>query len=147
VTPGVEAAMGRSARGVANAVGMAIAQRRLAEEFNRPSHPVIDHWTYAICSDSERQEGIASEAVSPAGHLKLSKLVMRDDDNGIQLDGPTSMSFSEDVLARVSAYGRHSLRVEDRTEGGDAVVVAFQVEDDPARLSVPRATAAEGTFR
>ena len=70
VTPGVEATTGPLGQGVANAVGMAIAERRLAEEFNRPGHEIVDHWTYAICSDGEMQEGIASEAASLAGHLR-----------------------------------------------------------------------------
>ena len=82
LTPGVEATTGPLGQGVANAVGMAIAERRLAEEFNRPGHTVVDHWTYAICSDGDLQEGIASEAASVAGHLRLGKLVMLYDDNG-----------------------------------------------------------------
>ena len=68
---------------------MAIAERRLAAEFNRPGHDVVDHWTYTLCSDGDLQEGIASEAASLAGHLRLGKLVALYDDNHIQLDGPT----------------------------------------------------------
>ena len=93
MTAGVEATTGPLGQGIANAVGMAIAERRLAAEFNRPGHAVIDHWTYAICSDGDLQEGIASEAASLAGHLRLGKLVLFYDDNHIQLDGPTSMAF------------------------------------------------------
>ncbi len=81
MTPGVEATTGPLGQGVANAVGMAIAERRLAAEFNRPDHAIVDHWTYAICSDGDLQEGIASEAASLAGHLRLGKLVMLYDDN------------------------------------------------------------------
>ena len=92
---------------------MAIAERRLAAEFNRPGHAVVDHWTYAICSDGDLQEGIASEAASLAGHLRLGKLVMLYDDNHIQLDGPTSMAFSEDVLERFDAYEWHTQQVDD----------------------------------
>ena len=86
VTAGVEATTGPLGQGIANAVGMAIAERRLAAEFNRPGHNIVDHWTYAICSDGDLQEGIASEAASLAGHLRLGKLVLLYDDNHIQLD-------------------------------------------------------------
>jgi len=116
LTPGVEATTGPLGQGVANAVGMAIAERRLATEFNRPGHDIVDHWTYAICSDGDLQEGIAAEAASLAGHLRLGKLVMLYDDNRVQLDGPTTMAFSEDVLARFRAYGWHTDRVEDGTD-------------------------------
>src|SRR5450759_4171764 len=104
MTPGVEATTGPLGQGFANAVGMAIAQRRLAEEFNRPDHSLLDHYVYAICSDGDIQEGVASEAASLAGHLRLGKLVYLYDDNRIQLDGPTHMAFSESVLERFDAY-------------------------------------------
>jgi len=94
----------------------AIAERRLATEFNRPGHDIVDHWTYAICSDGDFQERIAAEVASLAGHLRLGKLVMLYDDNRVQLDGPTTMAFSEDVLARFRAYGWHTDRVEDGTD-------------------------------
>ncbi len=113
MTAGVEATTGPLGQGIANAVGMAIAERRLAAEFNRPGHSMIDHWTYAICSDGDLEEGIASEAASLAGHLRLGKLVLLYDDNHIQLDGPTSLAFSEDVLERFDAYGWHTQQVED----------------------------------
>ncbi|HSO29114.1 MAG TPA: hypothetical protein VLS28_04375, partial [Candidatus Sulfomarinibacteraceae bacterium] len=113
LTPGVEATTGPLGQGLTNAVGMAIAERRLAAEFNRPGHDVIDHRTYAIASDGDLQEGIASEAASLAGHLRLGKLVVLYDDNRIQLDGPTEMAWSEDVLARFAAYGWQTQRVED----------------------------------
>ncbi|MGZ6314029.1 MAG: transketolase, partial [Candidatus Limnocylindrales bacterium] len=103
MTPGVEATTGPLGQGFANAVGMAIAQRRLATEFNRPGHDLIDHYVYAICSDGDLQEGISAEAASLAGHLRLGKLVFLYDDNHIQLDGPTAMDFTEDVLKRFDA--------------------------------------------
>jgi transketolase len=138
LTPGVEATTGPLGQGVANAVGMAIAERRLAEEFNRPGHEIVDHWTYAICSDGDLQEGIASEAASLAGHLKLGKLVMLYDDNGIQLDGPTAMAFSEDVLARFRAYGWHTLRVKDGTDVGaiEAAIRLARSDDRPSIVAV-----------
>jgi transketolase len=113
LTPGVEATTGPLGQGFANAVGMAIAERRLAHEFNRPGHELIDHWTYVIASDGDLQEGIASEAASLAGHLRLGKLVVLYDDNHIQLDGPTDMAWSEDAPKRFAAYGWDVARVED----------------------------------
>ena len=104
LTPGVEATTGPLGQGFANAVGMAIAERRLAAEFNRPGHTVVDHRTYGICSDGDLQEGISAEAASLAGHLRLGKLIFLYDDNHIQLDGPTTMAWDEDVLERFDAY-------------------------------------------
>ena len=90
---------------------MAIAERRLAAEFNRPGHDIIDHWTYALCSDGDLQEGIASEAASLAGHLRLGKLVVLYDDNHIQLDGPTVDGLVRGrPRARFEAYGWHAQR-------------------------------------
>ncbi len=131
LTPGVEATTGPLGQGFANAVGMAIAERRLGHEFNRPGHTIIDHWTYTLCSDGDLQEGISSEAASLAGHLRLGKLIALYDDNGIQLDGPTKMAWSEDVLARFAAYPWHTQRVED---GNDIEAIARAIEaarDDP----------------
>jgi transketolase len=125
VTPGVEATTGPLGQGFANGVGMAIAERRLAAEYNRPGHDVIDHHTYVICSDGDLQEGISAEAASLAGHLQLGKLVVLYDDNRIQLDGPTAMAFSEDVLARFVAYEWHTQRVED---GNDVAAISAAIE-------------------
>jgi transketolase len=131
LTPGIEATTGPLGQGFANAVGMAIAERRLAAEFNRDGHAIVDHRTYGICSDGDLQEGIASEAASLAGHLRLGKLVFLYDDNHIQLDGPTSWAWSEDVAARFDAYGWHTQRVGDGndTEAIDAAIAA--AKDDP----------------
>ncbi len=135
MTPGVAATTGPLGQGVANAVGMAIAERRLAAEFNRPGHEIVDHWTYAICSDGDLQEGIASEAASLAGHLRLGKLVMLYDDNQVQLDGPTALAFSEDVLERFRAYGWHALRVKDGTDVG-AIEAAIRLARSDERPSI-----------
>ena len=97
VTPGVDASTGPLGQGVANAVGMAIAERMLAARFNKPGFEIIDHYTYALLGDGCLMEGIASEAASLAGHLKLGKLILLYDSNDISLDGPTSMTFTEDV--------------------------------------------------
>jgi transketolase len=138
MTPGVEATTGPLGQGFANAVGMAIAQRRLATEFNRPGHDLIDHYVYAICSDGDLQEGISAEAASLAGHLRLGKLVFLYDDNHIQLDGPTAMDFTEDVLKRFDAYGWHTLRVEDGNdvEAIDAAITAARADDRPSLIAV-----------
>jgi transketolase len=138
MTAGVEATTGPLGQGFANAVGMAIAERRLAAEFNRPGHSLVDHWTYAICSDGDLQEGIASEAASLAGHLRLGKLVLLYDDNHIQLDGPTSMAFSEDVLERFDAYQWHTQQVEDGNDLSaiDAAIRAARADGRPSIIAV-----------
>jgi transketolase len=138
LTPGVEATTGPLGQGLANAVGMAIAERRLAAEFNRDGHDVIDHRTYAICSDGDLQEGIAAEACSLAGHLRLGKLIALYDDNRIQLDGPTAWTFSEDVLGRFEAYGWHTQRVEDGNDIAaiDAAIEAAKAHDRPSIIAV-----------
>ena len=138
LTPGVEATTGPLGQGFANAVGMAIAERRLAHEFNRPGHAIVDHRTYVIASDGDLQEGIASEAASLAGHLRLGKLIVLYDDNGIQLDGPTAMAFSEDVPLRFDAYGWHTQRVADGNDLAaiEAAIEAARADDRPSLIAV-----------
>ncbi len=138
LTPGVEATTGPLGQGFANGVGMAIAERRLAAEFNKPGQPIIDHRIYGICSDGDLQEGIAAEAASLAGHLRLGTLIYLYDDNNVQLDGPTSMAFSEDVVGRFDAYHWHTQRVEDGNDLeaiGRAIEVA-QADDRPSLIAV-----------
>ncbi|HSL75912.1 MAG TPA: transketolase [Candidatus Limnocylindrales bacterium] len=138
LTAGVEATTGPLGQGFANAVGMAIAERRLAAEFNREGHEIVDHWTYVIASDGDLQEGIASEAASLAGHLRLRKLVVLYDDNHIQLDGPTSMAWSEDVPKRFEAYGWHASRVEDGNDldAIEAAIREAREDDRPSLIAV-----------
>ncbi len=138
LTPGVEATTGPLGQGFANAVGMAIAERRLANEFNRPGHDIVDHRTYVIASDGDLQEGIASEAASLAGHLRLGKLIVLYDDNHIQLDGPTDMAWSEDVLGRFDAYGWGTSRVDDGNDPAaiEAAIAAAQADDRPSLIAV-----------
>jgi transketolase len=138
LTPGVEATTGPLGQGFTNAVGMAIAERRLAAEFNRPGHEIIDHWTYTLCSDGDLQEGVASEAASLAGHLRLRKLVALYDDNRIQLDGPTSMAWSEDVVGRFEAYGWHAQHVDDGNdvEAIAEAITAAREDDRPSLIAV-----------
>jgi len=104
VVPGLEVTTGPLGQGFANGVGMAIAERWLAANYNRPGHEVIDHYTYAIVSDGDLEEGISSEAASMAGNLRLSKLIYLYDDNSISIEGKTSITFTEDVVKRFQAY-------------------------------------------
>jgi transketolase len=138
LTPGVEATTGPLGQGLTNAVGMAIAERRLAAEFNRPGHDLVDHRTYVICSDGDLQEGVASEACSLAGHLKLGKLIVLYDDNRIQLDGPTAWAFTEDVVSRFGAYGWHTQRVDDGNDVAaiSAAIEAATADDRPSLIAV-----------
>ncbi|MFC1911737.1 transketolase [Chloroflexota bacterium] len=106
-TPGVETTTGPLGQGFANGVGMAIAERWLAEKFNRSGHEIFNHYTYAIVSDGDLQEGIASEAASLAGTLRLEKLIYLYDDNGISIEGSTDITFTENVHHRFQAYGWH----------------------------------------
>ena len=117
---------------------MAIAERRLAAEYNRDEHVIVDHRTYVIASDGDLQEGIASEAASLAGHLRLGKLIVLYDDNGIQLDGPTAMAWSEDVLQRFDAYDWHTQRVEDGNDidGIEAAITLARGDDRPSLIAV-----------
>ena len=116
VTPGVEVTTGPLGQGFAAAVGMALAEKRLAAEFNRPDFPLVDHYTYVYAGDGCLMEGITAEAASLAGHLKLNKLICLYDDNQITIDGSTEIAFTEDVALRFQAYGWDVLRVE---EGND----------------------------
>jgi transketolase len=138
LTPGVEATTGPLGQGFSNAVGMAIAERRLAGEFNRDGHAIVDHRTFVIASDGDLQEGVASEAASLAGHLRLGKLVVLYDDNHIQLDGPTDMAWSEDVLQRFDAYGWGTGRVEDGNdlEAIDAAIRGALDDERPSLIAV-----------
>src|SRR5438105_5127138 len=113
-TPGVEVTTGPLGQGISNAVGMAMAERFLAERFNRPGLRVVDHHTYAICSDGDLMEGVSQEAASIAGHFRLGKLIVCYDDNHITIDGSTAISFDgEDHCARMRAEGWHVQQVTD----------------------------------
>lgn len=123
LTPGVEVTTGPLGQGVSTAVGLALAERMLAARFNRPGHAIVDHFTFSIASDGDLMEGVSHEACALAAHLGLGKLVVLYDDNGISIDGPTSLSFSEDVPARFAAYGWHVARVDGHEP--DAVSAAI----------------------
>ncbi|NLO91061.1 MAG: transketolase [Elusimicrobia bacterium] len=125
LTPGVETTTGPLGQGIANAVGMAWAESLLAAQFNRPGFAVADHRTFAICGDGDLMEGVALEAISLAGHLKLGKLVMLYDDNHITIEGDTQLAFTEDVGAKFRACGWH---VEEASDGNDPAVILAAVE-------------------
>ena len=139
LTPGVEITTGPLGQGFANGVGMGIAQAHLAAQFNRENFDVCRHFIYCICSDGDLMEGVASEAASLAGHLKLGNLIYRYDDNGITIDGKTDLAFTENVQKRFDAYGWHTLTVEDGndlTAIENAVAEAQKVTDKPSLISV-----------
>lgn len=113
LTPGVEVTTGPLGQGFANGVGMAIAASHLAAAYNKPGHEIIDSFIYAIVTDGDLMEGVASEAASLAGHLSLGRLIYLYDDNHISIDGSTDLAFTEDRAKRFEAYGWHVQRVED----------------------------------
>ena len=119
-TPGVETTTGPLGQGIATAVGMALAERMLAAEFGK----VVDHYTYVLASDGDLMEGISQEAIAIAGHLKLSRLIVLFDDNGISIDGPLSVSDSTDQIKRFKASGWDAVRVDGHDQ--DAIVAALE---------------------
>jgi transketolase len=139
LTPGVETTTGPLGQGIGNAVGMAIAEAHLAARFNRPGHNIIDHFTYVLAGDGCLMEGVAAEACSLAGHLRLGKLIVLYDENRISLAGTTSLSFTEDAGARFGAYGWQVLRVEDGNDVSavdKAIQTAKQAADKPSLIMV-----------
>ena len=136
LTSGVEVTTGPLGQGFANGVGMALAERYLAAEFNTDDIPLVDHYTYGIVSDGDLMEGVAAEAASLAGHQGLGKLVYLYDDNEISIDGDTDLAFTEDVGARFEAYDWHVQRVGDGTdlEAIDDAIAAARAETDRPSL-------------
>jgi transketolase len=135
LTPGVEVTTGPLGQGFGNGVGMAIAAEHLAAEFNRPEHKVISHYIYAIVTDGDLMEGVASEAASLAGHLQLDRLIYLYDDNHISIDGSTNIAFTEDRMARFEAYGWHVQTVLDGNDV-DAIDRAIQAAKVDSRPSI-----------
>jgi transketolase len=140
VTPGVEVTTGPLGQGLANAVGMAIAEKHLAATYNRPDYALVDHTTYALVSDGDLMEGVAAEAASLAGHLRLGKLICLYDDNRVTLAAGTDMTFSEDRARRFDAYGWHTVRVPDGNdlEAIDAAITAARGETSRPSLILAR---------
>jgi transketolase len=135
-TPGVEVTTGPLGQGLANAVGMAIGEAQLAASYNRDGHTIIDHHTWAIVSDGDLMEGVASEAASLAGHLKLGKLICLYDDNYVTLSAGTDMTFSEDRAARFDAYGWQTIHIDDGNDV-DAIHAALRAaREDTTRPSL-----------
>ncbi|NIJ12985.1 transketolase [Saccharomonospora amisosensis] len=138
-TPGVETTTGPLGQGMANAVGMALAERMLAARANTDGHTVVDHRTWVLAGDGDLMEGISHEAASLAGHLGLGRLTVVFDDNDVTIDGPASQSCSDDVLARFAAYGWHIARVADGNDGPaviSALAEAAAEEDRPSLVAV-----------
>ena len=134
VTPGVEATTGPLGQGFGNAVGMALTERWLASRYNQPGHEIIDHYTYAIVSDGDLQEGITSEAASMAGTMGLGKLIMLYDDNDISIEGGTDITFLENVAKRFESYGWH---VIGTIEGTDTNAIASAITTAKAETEKP----------
>ena len=131
--PGVETTTGPLGQGITNAVGMALAEKVLAENFNKPDFPVVDHYTYVFMGDGCLMEGVSHEACSLAGTLKLGKLIAFWDDNGISIDGNTKGWFAEDTAARFAAYGWHVQKVD----GHDANAISKAIEEAQAVTDKP----------
>jgi transketolase len=133
-TPGVETTTGPLGQGIANAVGMAMAERHLAARYNQPDFPIVDHYTYAVCGDGDLMEGVAAEAVSLAGHLGLGRLICLYDDNDISIEGPTDIAFTENVAQRFCAYNWHVQTVED---GNDLAAIEQALQKAKAETGRP----------
>ncbi|MBD3184034.1 transketolase [Candidatus Poribacteria bacterium] len=136
LTPGVETTTGPLGQGLSNSVGMAIAERWLAEYFNKPGYDIVDHYTYVIASDGDMMEGITSEASSLAGHLGLSKLIVMYDDNRISIEGSTDLAFSESVKDRYKAYGWHVQNIDEDADMDDVAEAIKAAQDEKDRPSI-----------
>ncbi len=133
-TPGVETTTGPLGQGVANAVGMAMAERHLAARFNKNGHTIVDHYTYVMCGDGDLMEGVSCEAASLAGHLGLGRLICIYDDNKISIEGSTDIAFTEDVAQRFQAYNWQVLRVPD---GNDLMAIDKAISNAKAESDKP----------
>ncbi|MGD8458313.1 MAG: transketolase, partial [Anaerolineales bacterium] len=138
LTPGVEATTGPLGQGFANGVGMAIAETHLASRFNRGNSRLIDHYIYGIVTDGDLMEGVASEAASLAGHLRLGKIIYCYDDNRISIDGSTDIAFTEDRVTRFEAYGWHVSKVDDlnNVEAIDKAIDGAKADPRPSLIVV-----------
>jgi transketolase len=135
-TPGVETTTGPLGQGFANAVGMAMAERHLAACFNQPGHEIVDHTTYVMCGDGDLMEGVASEAASLAGHLGLGKLICLYDDNGISIEGPTDIAFTEKVAKRFDAYRWQVIKVKDGSDPDAIEKALLEAKADTGKPSI-----------
>ena len=138
-TPGVEVSTGPLGQGIANAVGMALAETYLADKFNKGGYPVVDHYTYVLCGDGCLMEGVASEAASFAGHFGLSKLIVLYDSNDITIEGSTDITFSESVQDRFKSYGWDVSLIADGSDMDavlEAIKMAKSVSDKPSLIEI-----------
>ena len=147
LTPGVEMTTGPLGQGFAHGVGMAVAERWVADHYNRPEHEVISHHTYAIVSDGDLQEGVASEAASLAGTLRLGKLIYLYDDNDISIEGNTDIAFAENVAQRFQAYGWHVIGPIDGMDAAsvDSAIRMAQAETGRPSLIICRTVIGYGS--
>jgi transketolase len=148
LTPGIEATTGPLGQGAANAVGMAIAERRLANLLNTPENTIVDHHTYCLVGDGDLMEGVSTEAASLAGHLKLGKLIYLYDSNDISLDGPTSLTFTENVATRYESYGFQVITVKNADtdlEAIDQAISAAKAETGKPTLIILKTTIGYGS--
>jgi transketolase len=140
VTPGVETTTGPLGQGIMNAVGMAMAEAHLAQRYNQPDLAIVDHRTYAFCSDGDLEEGASNEASSLAGHFKLGKLTFVYDDNHISIEGKTELTYSDDVAKRFEGYHWHVQNLGDKANDLDAIEQAFRnaesIKDRPSLIIV-----------
>ena len=145
--PGIETTTGPLGQGVANSVGMALAECWLAKRYNRPGHEVVDHFTYALCSDGDMMEGVSHEAAAIAGHQKLGKLIWIFDDNRITIDGGTELSSSTNQAKRFEAYDWHVTHVSDGNdlEEIDRAIIEAKRESERPSLIVVRTTIGYGS--
>ena len=145
--PGIETTTGPLGQGVANSVGLALAERWLAKRYNQPGHEVVDHFIYALCSDGDMMEGVSHEAAAIAGHQKLGKLIWIFDDNRITIDGGTELSSSTNQAKRFEAYGWHVTHVSDGNdlEEIDRAIIEAKRESERPSLIVLRTTIGYGS--
>ena len=134
-TDGIEVTTGPLGQGFAAGIGMATAEKHLSAVYNKPSYSVVDHYTYIICGDGDLMEGVSHEAASLAGTLQLGKVICLYDDNLISLDGPTDLSFTEDVIERFEAYHWHTQFVDD---GNDLDAISRAIENAKQSRTSPR---------
>jgi transketolase len=136
---GIETTTGPLGQGISNSVGLALAERMLADRFNKPGHQIVDHYTYTIASDGDMQEGVQSEAASVGGHLGLGRLIAFYDDNHISIEGDTALAFTEDVGKRYEAYGWHVQNLGEDLElerVEEAIANAKDATDQPSLIIV-----------
>lgn len=139
VTPGVDITTGPLGQGIAASVGIALAERHLASQYNKPNFPIVDHYTYVVCGDGDLMEGVSSEASSFAGHLKLDRLIVLYDSNDSSLDGELNKSYSENVKKRFEAQNWQYLFVEDGNDVGmvaDAIKKAKEEKEKPTIIEI-----------